>query len=81
MIKIVAPWYFSPLVRHALQVSAMSATVPDIRHTCDQRATHLVLGQFRYHFSNVSLVQTSLPLADPNALFCTYRLNWARRTS
>ena len=25
MTKIVAPWYFSPLVRHALQLSAMSA--------------------------------------------------------
>ena len=33
MIKIVAPWYFSPLVWHALQLSAMSATVPDVRHT------------------------------------------------
>ena len=49
MIKIVAPWYFSPLVRHALQLSAMSATIPDVRHTCnqqsawyDQRATHLI---------------------------------------
>ena len=33
MIKIVAPWYFTPLVWHALQLSAMSATVPDVRHT------------------------------------------------
>ena len=29
---------------------------------CDQRATHL--GHFRYHFPNVSSVQTCLPLAD-----------------
>ena len=27
MTKIVAPWYFSPLVRHALQLSAMSAFI------------------------------------------------------
>ena len=33
MIKIVEPWYVSPLVWHALQLSAMSATVPDVRHT------------------------------------------------
>ena len=33
MIKIVAPWYFSPLVWHALQLSAMSATVPYVCHT------------------------------------------------
>ena len=33
MIKIIAPWYFSPLVWHALQLSAMSATVPDVLHT------------------------------------------------
>ena len=41
MIKIVAPWYFSPLVhvvRHALQLSAMSATIPDVRHTCNQQS-------------------------------------------
>ena len=95
MIKIVAPWYFSPLVRHALQLSAMSATIPDVRHTCnqqsawcDQRATHLVLEHFRYHFPNASSVQTCHPLADIQmnwiwlyALLCTYRLNWARRTS
>ena len=71
MIKIVAPWYFSPLVTHAFQVSAMSATIPDVRHTCnqqsawcDQRATHLVLEQFRYHLPNASSVQTFHPLAD-----------------
>ena len=33
MIKIVPPWYFSPLVWHALQLSAMSATDSDVRHT------------------------------------------------
>ena len=27
MTKIVAPWYFSPLVKHALQLSAMSAFI------------------------------------------------------
>ena len=31
---------------------------------CVQRATHLVLGHFRYHFPNVSSAQTYLPLAD-----------------
>ena len=72
MIKKVAPWYVSPLVRHALQLPAMSATVPDVRHTCDQRATHLVLGQFRYHFPNVSSVQTWLPLADIQMHFCAH---------
>ena len=72
MIKIVAPSYFSPLVRHALQLSAMFVTVPDVRHTCDQRATHLVLGQFRYHFSNSSSVQILLPLADIQMHFCAH---------
>ena len=42
------------ILQHALQLSAMSATVPDVRHTCVQRATHSVSGQFRYHFPNVS---------------------------
>ena len=64
MIQIVAPWYFSPLVWHTLQLSAMSATAPDVRHICYQRATHLVLGQFRYHFPSVLSVQTCLPLED-----------------
>ena len=61
MIKIVAPWYFSLLVWHALQLSAMAATVSNVRHTCDQQATHLVLGHFRHHFPNVLSVQTCLP--------------------
>ena len=61
MIKIVAPWYFSPLVWHALQLSAMSVLFA-IR--CDQREKHLVLGHSRYHFPNVSSVQTCFPLAD-----------------
>ena len=60
------------ILQHALQLSAMSATVPDVRNTCVQRATHSVLGQFRYHFPNVSSVQTCLPLADIQMHFCAH---------
>ena len=65
MIKIVASCYFSPLVRQAsLRNVSHCNLFLTLAIRCDQRATHLVLGHFRYHSPNVSSVQTCLPLAN-----------------
>ena len=64
MIKIVAPLYFSPLVRHALQLSAMSATVPDVHHTMWSTRNTFGFGTLSLSLPKRSSVRTGLPIAD-----------------